>query len=465
MAKPLIFVLGVFLLFVSKAEGQKQETFQKNRHFILKVNNYDDSAIYWADTYGDKANILDTIYRNQNGDFKYNIPYGTPTGVYRVIINKQENKSIDVVYNQENIVLKTHYDQMLERLSISKSLETQLFHRYQRAKSYIRYKEKQIRKLLEQYPQNDPFYSDLEEKYVLLQKEHYDSAKNIKNAYPNTYVAKLVDVSIIPFEASIQTRSQWVRYKKNHFFDNGGLTDESLLRSQAIPNKILDFLSLYRKPSYTKKRQQHAFKKAVDTLMKYTRDNAEIFDFTINFLIEGFRKFEFNKLIDHIARETEAALKCINEERRDEMQKKINRIQTTSPGAKAPSIKLPNLENDTVRLSSVRQPFTLVVFWASWCPHCMNMLPELQHFYEKHKDSLAIYAVSIDKDREKWQQEAQKYPWIHVSQLEGWQSKPVEDYSVYGTPSFFLLDKKKKIITREGSLEAIKTRFNKKTQD
>ena len=464
--KPLYLTLIGILLLVSlpKAEGKKLQDSQKH-HLTVEVLDYKDSAIYWASTYGDKTNILDTIHRNQNGVFKYNIPYGTPTGIYKVIINKKEEKTIDVVYNQEDIVLKTHYGELLKQLNISQSRETQIFHRYQRAKNYIRYKQKQIRQMLERYPRNDPFYSKLEKKYIQLQKERYDSAKNIRDAYPNTFVAKLVDVAIIPFDSSIQTRSQWVRYKKNHFFDKAGMMDESLLRSPVIPNKILDFLSLYRQSSYTKARQEQAFKKAVDTLIKYTRGNAEIFDFTINFLIEGFRRFEFNRLIDHIAGETEEALKCINEERRDEMQKKINRIQTTSPGAKAPSIKLPNLENDTVRLKSVRKPFTLVVFWASWCPHCMNVLPALQDFYKTHRDSLEIYAVSIDKEREKWKQEAQKYPWIHVSQLEGWQSKPVEDYSVYGTPSFFLLDEKKKIIAREGSLKAIKNHFTKKTQD
>lgn len=459
------FLILIILLLYSVALFSQESEINEPHQLKININSYSDSSIFLAQIYGDEINVLDTITTNQNGIFSYEIPYGTPKGVYRIILDREKNKFFDVVYNKNDIEVKSHFDHPRESLTIIKSLETKLYHRYQRAKSYINYKENIIEQMLDRYPPNDPFYSELENKYIALQAEQYDSARKITNSYPQTFVAKLINTETIPFDSSIRKREKWQRFQKTHFFDNVDFTDASLLRSKAIPNKILAFLSLYRNSSYSKAQQEFEFQKATDTLIKYTQANAEIFDFTINFLIDGFKRYEFNQLIAHIADQTEAALKCINRDRRDAIKKKIKRLRTTSPGSKAPNVSLPDTNGDTVSLNSLSKPNILVVFWASWCPHCMKMLPDLQDFYEKHNDRLEIYAISIDNQKSEWVKTARKYPWVHVSELKGWQSKPVEKYMVYGTPTFFLLDDNKRIINRSGSLESIKNQFNKKPQD
>ena len=459
------FLFLIILPFYSLALFSQGNKIHQPHQIKININSYSDSSIFLAQIYGDEINLLDTITTNQNGVFTHEIPYGTPKGVYRIILDREKNKFFDVVYNKNDIEVKSHFDHPRERLTIIKSLETKLYHQYQRAEGYLNYKENIIDQILDRYPQNDPFYSELENKYIALQAERYDSARRIIKSYPKTFVATLINTETVPFDSSIRSREEWQRHQKTHFFDHTDLTDVSLLRSKVIPNKILAFLSLYRNSSYSKSKQELEFQKATDTLIKYTQANAEIFDFTINFLIDGFKRYEFNQLIAHIADQTEAALKCINKERRDAMQKKIKQIRTVSPGSKAPNVSLPDINGDTVSLKSISKPNILVVFWASWCPHCIKMLPDLQSFYEKHNDSLEVYAISLDNQKSEWAKTARKYPWIHVSELNGWDSIPVEKYMVYGTPDFFLLDDNKRIVNRSGSLESIKNQFNKKPQD
>jgi peroxiredoxin len=51
---------------------------------------------------------------------------------------------------------------------------------------------------------------------------------------------------------------------------------------------------------------------------------------------------------------------------------------------------LEDLEGDEVRLSDFRGRWVLVNYWATWCPPCLEELPELESFYNRHKDRNAV---------------------------------------------------------------------------
>lgn len=55
-----------------------------------------------------------------------------------------------------------------------------------------------------------------------------------------------------------------------------------------------------------------------------------------------------------------------------------------------------------VNLSKLKGKIVIVHFWATWCPPCVEELPELDAFWGKFKNNpdLALYAVSVD---DSWQ--------------------------------------------------------------
>lgn len=129
-------------------------------------------------------------------------------------------------------------------------------------------------------------------------------------------------------------------------------------------------------------------------------------------------------------------------------------------GAIAPDIALPCPAGDTVTLNSLRGKYVLLDFWASWCRPCRVENPSLVKYYEKyHEKGFEIFQVSLDKKKESWIEaiEKDKLSWIHVSDLQYWNSAPAELYKVQSIPASFLLDKQGKIIAtnlRGDALEA-----------
>jgi len=102
-------------------------------------------------------------------------------------------------------------------------------------------------------------------------------------------------------------------------------------------------------------------------------------------------------------------------------------------------------------LSKLLGEVTLLEFWASWCGPCRKENPDLLKIYEKYKTKgFQIVAISLDKDKEKWQSAIEKdgLSWSNFCDFEVWESKAALMYGVYAVPENFLIDKNGKIVAR-----------------
>ena len=118
-------------------------------------------------------------------------------------------------------------------------------------------------------------------------------------------------------------------------------------------------------------------------------------------------------------------------------------------GVLAPEIALPSPSGDTILLSSLRGKVVLLDFWASWCAPCRHENPNLVRTYKKYKDKgFDIYQVSLDRTKSAWLKgiEDDELDWVHVSDLQFWNSIVVPVYNIQGIPMSYLLDKDGKIL-------------------
>jgi thiol-disulfide isomerase/thioredoxin len=444
------FFLSIFLLLFTFSGGLMAQNQLGTNTLTLEIAGYEKDKLLWAALYGDDLNIIDTI-RGSESKFEYQIPAGTLSGVYRLLFDEGE-KQLDVVYHNEDIHVYTHYEAILNNLVIIKSDATRRYHRFMRARGYVNYKQRTLNDFLSRYPESDPFYEEARLQYLHLSEELNDSVDVI--IANDRFLARLLANEKEPVPEKLLSDKEYDEFMKARFFAGKDYGDPLILRSQLFPEQLLSYLGYYRNPEFTEEQQEAAFATAVDSIIKYTRENPEVFDFTINYLIEGFKRFGFDELVNHIAERTASEINCINEERREEMQEKLTRIQSTAIGAKAPALVMENMKGKEVALHNIESEKILLVFWASWCPHCMEMLPKLKKFTMESPE-MAVVAVSLDDEKAQWKKAASGYNWIHLSSLKGWETQAVDDYFVYGTPSFFLLDTDKTILNKSGTLQEV----------
>jgi thiol-disulfide isomerase/thioredoxin len=54
------------------------------------------------------------------------------------------------------------------------------------------------------------------------------------------------------------------------------------------------------------------------------------------------------------------------------------------------------LDGQAHRWDNSQGNWTVVNYFAEWCVPCLREMPELNHFYQQHKDEVNIFAISFD---------------------------------------------------------------------
>ena len=108
-------------------------------------------------------------------------------------------------------------------------------------------------------------------------------------------------------------------------------------------------------------------------------------------------------------------------------------------GDLAPDFELPNLEGETVSLSSLGRPIILV-FWHISCAICHEVLPELQELYQELGGEWSILTVSIDAGvittGDYVERNNLSLPVVYDRSLVA-----VDKYGIWATPTIFFIDK------------------------
>ena len=76
----------------------------------------------------------------------------------------------------------------------------------------------------------------------------------------------------------------------------------------------------------------------------------------------------------------------------------LTALLTAGPLAAEPvDFTLENLEGKPVSLSDFRGKWVIVNYWATWCPPCLEEIPDLVQLYEDNRDTLVVLGVDFEE--------------------------------------------------------------------
>jgi peroxiredoxin len=93
---------------------------------------------------------------------------------------------------------------------------------------------------------------------------------------------------------------------------------------------------------------------------------------------------------------------------------------------------------------SGRKP-VLLVFWATWCPHCNEAVPEINEIQSRMSDRLQILAIDFMESGEKVKA-FMKAKNVSYPVLLDRNGKVARQYRVLGIPTYVVLDKNGQIV-------------------
>lgn len=527
-------LISYILLSISLAAyAQAQYTLK------AEIKDMPYQKVYLFALYGHYQNIIDSVQVDTSGFFQFNLSENLPVGMYRIVLGKTkkaqyysgEPQVINFIFNNADIELYTHFEYPVDSMHVISSplsiwrgaggeVENQLYYNYLKKRNNNYYKMDLLAYMLKYYPQTDlsrtdlsrtasredrdDFYKNIEKQFMKsqLQQEKYVNILIENN--PDTYVARLIKMEKVPIIDPKLTEAEQNEYLKQHFFDEADFTDTTLLISDVISKKIFDYILLHHNKSFNEEQQKKVFIEAVDTILFKAMDNETVYNYVLDYLILGFDRINNQEVLSYIIEQ----YTCSSDQHEDKVQKRIENFKNLAVGKQAPEIEMTN-ENCIVKtwratsqthntsvgkqatsqncpssLYAINAKYTLVIFWASSCPHCLYALKQLKKIYEQYKGfpvetrrassqtsipasslrtNFEVLAISLDEDESLWKNTIaeEEYNWLNYSELKGWDGKIAQDYYLYATPTMLLLDKDKKIIAKPLTVEQLKAELRK----
>ncbi len=433
-----------FLLLIMILAGHAQNT-----HEITgTVAGLKEPKVYLASFYGEQVYVLDSTIVKPDGNFRFSYDESHLPGYYRIILKKDHY--VDLILNKEHVSFRTDFDEPLDSLQILQSTENRIYYDFLEQAGKSRLKQDLLTTLIDYYPREDAFYPEIRDQYIAVQKQLERYADSLCRSFPALYVTRVIKAQKRPFLSADLTPEERIKYLRAHYWSSIDMTDTELIRSTVYTNLAIDYMSLYGNRQFNQEQLEAAFIEAVDVMLTVSMANEDVYRFMLEYLVKGFEKYHFDKVLDHISTTYALQEGCENENIDNEVMKRLKNYQNLSVGKPAPGVSVPDTTGKMIDLQQFSNDYLLIIFWASWCPHCSELMPQLKEVYRKYRPHLEMLAISIDHDPEAYRKALKEgnYPWINACDLKGWGSKPAVDFNIYATPTMFLLDRQRNIIAK-----------------
>jgi len=447
---------GIILLFVLF-----QISLPAQYSIQVKVDSMPTKKAYLFDYLGVNRNMIDSAMVTPDGRFTFTLPSNAHPGMYRIVVGPEQ--FWDIIFNREQIRMRTRFSSIIDSLQIIESKENKLLNTYMHFFLEVQRKSELLQRIAVLYPATDPFHMQvLKELAKVRATDPEKITREIVEKNPGTFIAGFLQLELSPkVPAEIEPKDE-LKYVLDHFWENVNFADTSQMYGPGLANKVRTYFSLFPR-AYSRENLEEGMKKGLDRLMSAAAVNDVLFQFLLEDIAQWAERTDFDDFFSYLTENYLAQASCTDEKKKGEFKDLVESYRKTSPGKQVPEIVIPRDNRGALIMSEIPSKYILIVFWASWCPHCNEMLPELKKLYDRYSRSdLEVVAISVDDKKKDWEDAIQRnrYSWINYSELKGWDCSIAYDYGIRATPTMILIDRKKTVIAKPRNPEILQQRLS-----
>lgn len=452
----LLQMFAVFFLFILLVEStDAQEVY--NVQFT--IDGVKDRTAHIYSIKGEKVSLLDSIVADKNNSFNFLfVEKQNHIGMYRLRFDGRRN--LDFIFENENINIKTSATAIYDSITVIESESNKLFYEFGKLNRTFKQMTEVFQYVLLKYPQKDDYYIASLVKLESVQRDYQSFIASQRN---NTFIGRYINSMQLPIIDYTMNIEAQLKYLKTRGLDKIDFNDELLTNSDLFSSKSIEYLFYFRNPQLPKELLEKEFMSAVDSILLKARLNANVYKHIVEYLIDGFRQFGFDLIIDYIVDKYVIADDiCLDAKLQNSIQRRIDQSKFIKIGSTAPEISLPDKTGKKFSLSGVKNKKLLVIFYSSKCPHCITFVPQVFEKYKNGKSNQTeVVAISMDERKDDWLSfiNEKKFTWHDLHDEKGWDGDASNKYFIYATPSLFLYDANKKLIAKPITIEEVESYF------
>jgi thiol-disulfide isomerase/thioredoxin len=440
--------------------------------YEIKVNikNYEQNKLILAHYMASTILVDDTATISENGNFVFNGEKDLAAGIY-LLVMPPENKYIEVFLTETEKKYSVQFDAttLTKDIEFKNAPDNALFYEYLHFMEQKRPALDELVKKIQEGRKAKKEVAKEEQEVNKLKKEIEKYKKTLIETHPkkltSTILKSNLEIENPIFEGTTdEIRFQEYMYRRHHFFDNVR-SDPRFFRTK-ICNEMINYYLDQLTPIHP-----DSINYSVDQVLDLVSPDSNAFKTYFYNLINKYLQSEYmgmEAVYVHLVKEytMKGRTNFFSEETNAKLTKDALIWEKTLIGKIAPDLEMFKLNiEQTIKvkdhedvnrrfaldgktyMKSITKPYTVLVFWAPDCGHCKKSMPVLVDFYEKHQDSVEVFAVCHTQFKEypACAEALKNYKAIKWINTVDPYYKYIKDYDIQTTPLILLLDADKKV--------------------
>jgi peroxiredoxin len=414
---------------------------------------------------GDRNYIIDSTVVDAQGHFTLKRSQLLPEGYYYFILPAQKTLAM-LIDKDQTFVLRGKAADMANTLEVSGCIDSELLYANFKYQSGLDAEFKTLSETMQKYPAGTPESERAkarQDELVAARKKQLDESFA---KYPNSFYTKFKIAGQNPEpidfrkpNGDIDTLRRLLDYR-NRFWDGVDFTDERLLRTPVIANKLKRYIT-----ELTPQNPDSLIKVA-DPLIRRVIPHREYFKFFANWIgiyYENGRTtvMDGEAVYVHIIKnfmKPELAY-WSNPEEIAALQKHVSEMEASLMGRKGPDVRAMDMNGQYKSIYEMKAPIVVVFMYSPDCEHCQKDAPDIQRIYEKWKNKgVDFYGIGVNCTEEELRPFIKKNGFTFSNVYDPTNRAIYAKYYVDITPELYVLNKDRIIVAKNlkhGQLEEI----------
>ncbi len=420
-------------------------------------------------TYGEQNFIIDSAQVSADGHFVIRRKHPLPAGFYSFLLPGQKNFAILLDQADQFGTLRARLPDIVGTMQVSGLPNTDLL--FQTFRYQIRQEPelKQLADVLTKSAPNSPEFQQAKSRQTQLLEERKVYLEGIYKANPTAFFTKFKiagqNPELVDFRKTngdLDTLRQLIHYR-SHFWDGVDFTDERLLRTPVIVNKLRRYIKELtpQKPD--------SIIVAADGIIDRVLPHRPYFQFIANWICLQYENTK-TTVMDGEAVYVHVIRKYMTRERAfwsnaqdvESLQKHVGEMEASLMGRKGPDVRAQNAEGVYKSIYEMTAPVIVVFMYSPDCEHCQEDAPKIEAIYKQWKDKgVDFYGISVNTTDAEWRAFLKKNNFSFTNVFDPTNRAIYGKYFVDITPELYVLNKNRIIVAKNLHAEQLEEVFRR----
>lgn len=462
-------LLLLTILFGAPLLAYTQKTSVPDSTLIdVNIDGLPAGVVRMVGNYGDQNYLADSTMADAKGHFVIRRERPLGPGFYYFLLPGQRSFSI-LVDQDQHMTVHAQADDISNTMQVSGSINTELLYRNFKFQSAQDPELNQINQVLRSSAPGSPEYVRAKARQAQLvdaRKAHLDE---IYKTYPDAFFTKFKIAGQNPDWPEFRKPNgdldtlRNMAYYREHFWDGVDFTDDRLLSTPVIFNKLKRYITELTP------QQPDSIIKIADPLVQRVLPYKEYFKFFVNWIGLNYENGK-TKVMDGEAVYVYMIEKYITPEQAywdtpeniEKLRKKVWEMEASLMGRKGPDVRAQDVDGVYRNLYDLTAPIVVVFMYSPDCEHCQKQSPEIERIYERWKDrGVDFFGIGVNTNEADWREFVKKNHFTFTNVFDPTNKAIYAKYYVDITPELYVLNKDRIIVAKNLVAEQLETVFER----